>query len=194
MFDLSQLDFSQNAGFVTVVAQNATTGDVLMVARADRESIVRTLSTGHLHCDTRLGGRWGPNTGSRQRVVSLECDCDGDVLLARVSPTGPVCHTGAPSCFAHPESDEIDTPIERRASDIGAARARLRELGEEAAHAITTCATEDLAVASEGVAHLVHRALVALCAAGGTLSDVQGLLGRRTPPISGPTRNGTQTT
>lgn len=186
MFDLSQLDFSHDAGFITVVAQDAKTGDVLMVARADRESIVQTLATGDLQCHTRLGGRWRPNTGNRQRVVSLECDCDGDVLLARVSPAGPVCHTGASSCFTHPESSEIGAPLERHARDGVAARSRLRELGDEAAHSITTCATEDLATASEAVASLVHRALVALCAAGGTLSDVQRLLGQRAAPISGP--------
>lgn len=191
MFDLSQLDFSHDAGFVTVVAQDAKTGDVLMVARADRESIVQTLASGDLQCHTRLSGRWRPNTGNRQRVVSLECDCDGDALLARVSPAGPVCHTGSSSCFTHPESGDIDAPFERRAPDGVAARTRLRELGEEAAHAITTCATEDLALASEEVASLVHRALVALCAAGGTLSDVQRLLGQRTAPTSGPVRNRT---
>jgi phosphoribosyl-ATP pyrophosphohydrolase/phosphoribosyl-AMP cyclohydrolase len=189
MFDLSQLDFSQDSGFVTVVAQDAKTGDVLMVARADRESIVQTLATGDLQFHTRLSGRWRPNTGSRQRVVSLECDCDGDALLARVAPAGPVCHTGASSCFTHPESDQIDAPVERRGSGSAAARRRLRKLGEEAALAITACSAEDLAAASEEVASLVHRALVALCAAGGTLSDVQLLLGRRTAPTSGPTRN-----
>lgn len=184
MFDLSQLDFSHD--FVTVVAQDAKTGDVLMVARADRESIVQTLATGDLQCHTRLSGRWRPNTGNRQRVVSLECDCDGDALLARVSPIGPVCHTGATSCFTHPETNEADAPPERRASEGAAARTRLRALGDEAARAITMCATEDLSIASEEVASLVHRALVALCAAGGTLSDVQRLLGQRTAPTSGP--------
>lgn len=184
MFDLSHLDFSKDAGFVTVVAQDAKTGDVLMVARADRDSIVQTLASGDLQCHTRRDGRWRPNTGNRQRVVSLECDCDGDALLARVAPAGPACHTGASSCFAHPESGGGDPPERRRAVDAAAARSRLRELGEEAARAITTCSSDDLSAASEEVATLVHRALLALCAAGGSLSDVQRLLAQLSAPAS----------
>lgn len=196
MFDLSQLDFSQDTGFVTVVAQDANTGDVLMVARADRQSIVQTLATGDLQCHARLNGRWVPkHANHRQRVVSLACDCDGDALLARVAPAGPVCHTGASSCFAHSERDEIHVPNEPAHAESGAAAARnrLRELGEDAATAITTCAAEDLALANAEVADLIHRALVALCAAGGTLSDVQRVLGERAAPTSDqvrrPTRN-----
>jgi phosphoribosyl-ATP pyrophosphohydrolase/phosphoribosyl-AMP cyclohydrolase len=184
MFDLSHLDFSTDAGFVTVVAQDARTGDVLMVARADRESIVQTLASGDLQCHTRRDGRWRPHTGNRQRVVSLECDCDGDALLARVARSGPVCHTGASSCFTHTESGEVDAPDARHAAGVDAARSRLRELGEEAARAITSCSASDLSAASEEVAGLVHRALVALCAAGGTLSDVQRLLGQLSSPAS----------
>jgi len=182
MFDLSQLDFSKDAGFVTVVAQDARTGDVLMVARADRESIVQTLASGDLQCHTRRDGRWRPHTGNRQRVVSLECDCDGDALLARVARSGPVCHTGASSCFTHTESGNGDAPDASHAVDV--ARSRLRELGEEAARAIASCSAANLSAASEEVAGLVHRALVALCAAGGTLSDVQRLLGQLSSPAS----------
>ena len=149
MFDLSQLDFSQDSGFVTVVAQDAKTGDVLMVARADRESIVQTLASGDLQCQTRRDGRWRPHTGNRQRVVSLECDCDGDALLARVTRAGPVCHTGASSCFTHTESGDGDPPDARHAAGVDAARSRLRELGEEAARAITSCSAGSLSAASE---------------------------------------------
>lgn len=189
MFDLSQLDFSQDAGFVTVIVQDAATGLVLMVGRADRESIVQTLATGDLQCHIRVSGRWQPNRGSqRQRVVSLECDCDGDALLARVVPSGPACHTGASSCFTHPEGDEnvgsVESPNAARNGD--GTRRRLGELGSEAAEAITDSARQDLAAASADVADLVYRALGALCAAGGSLSDVQHLLGQRPAPASRP--------
>ncbi len=193
MFDLSQLDFSKDAGYVTVVAQDAGTGLVLMVARADRDSIVETLASGELQYHARADGRWQrrPFGGNRQRVVSLACDCDGDALLARVVPSGPACHTGASSCFSGPEGD--DTPSAEQASadfaiapGVQTPRARLRKLGEEAAALITACARDDVTDGTAEVTNLVYRALVALCAAGGSLADVQRLLGQRTPPASSP--------
>jgi len=101
MLDLSQLDFDKGHGLVTVVAQDARTGAVLMVAHADREALERTLATGEMHYRSRTRGLWhkGATSGNVQRVVSLAADCDGDALLARVTPAGPACHTGAVSCF-----------------------------------------------------------------------------------------------
>lgn len=189
MFDLSQLNFSQDDGVVSVVAQDAASGLVLMVGRADRESIAHTLATGDLHCHVRLDGRWRSNAGGpRHRIVSLACDCDGDALLARVVPAGPACHTGAPSCFSHPEDDENVALTERASIGTEGAvpRRRLRELGDDAVDAIADSARRDVAIASAEVADLVYRALGALCEAGGSLSDVQRLLGQRPAPIGRP--------
>ena len=101
--DLDLLDFSKANGFVTVVAQDATTGVVLMVAHADREALERTLATGEMHYTSRTRGLWhkGATSGNVQRVVSLSADCDGDAVLARVAPAGPACHTGMISCFGN---------------------------------------------------------------------------------------------
>ncbi len=101
--DLDRLDFAKGSGLVTVVAQDSTTGSVLMVAHANREALERTLSTGEMHYTSRSRGgeMWhkGATSGNRQRVVSLAADCDGDAVLARVVPLGPACHSGAISCF-----------------------------------------------------------------------------------------------
>src|SRR5512147_2222889 len=96
-----RLDFTKQGGLVTVVAQDATTGAVLMVAHADREAIARTEATGEMHYLSRTRGPWhkGATSGNVQRVVSLSPDCDGDAVLARVTPAGPACHTGSTSCF-----------------------------------------------------------------------------------------------
>src|SRR5256885_5522519 len=101
MLDLDTLNFSKGQGVVTVVAQDATTGAVLMVAHADREALERTIATGEMHYRSRSRGLWhkGGTSGNVQRVVSLSADCDGDAVLARVEPAGPACHTGAVSCF-----------------------------------------------------------------------------------------------
>ncbi len=101
MLRLDSLDFDKGDGLVTVVAQDARTGAVLMVAHADREALERTLATGEMHYRSRTRGLWhkGATSGNVQRVVSLAADCDGDAVLARVEPAGPACHTGAVSCF-----------------------------------------------------------------------------------------------
>ena len=89
--DLDLLDFAKGNGLVTVVAQDADTGVVLMVAHADREALTRTIASGEMHYRSRTRGLWhkGGTSGNVQRVVSLTADCDGDAVLARVRPAGP---------------------------------------------------------------------------------------------------------
>ena len=123
MLDLATLNFEKGNGLVTVVAQDARTGAVLMVAHADREALARTLATGEMHYRSRTRGLWhkGATSGNVQRVVSLAPDCDGDAVLARVTPAGPACHTGATSCFgrdalAADELGVLDVTIGARAS------------------------------------------------------------------------------
>ncbi|MGH7624817.1 MAG: bifunctional phosphoribosyl-AMP cyclohydrolase/phosphoribosyl-ATP diphosphatase HisIE [Gemmatimonadaceae bacterium] len=211
MFDLSQLDFSKGEGLITVVTQDASSGQVLMVAYADRRAVERTLASGEMHYFSRERGPWhkGATSGNTQRIVSLACDCDGDTLLARVMPAGPACHTGSMSCFVGPEAGDalfaLDATIAGRAAGAtvrtetapepaGAddpsytrrlledRNLRLKKLGEEAAELVAACADNDLRRATEEVADLVYHALVALRAAGGSLADVQRVLaGRATP-------------
>src|SRR5919107_3145000 len=101
MLDLATLNFEKGNGLVTVVAQDARTGAVLMVAHADREALERTLATGQMHYRSRTRGLWhkGATSGNVQHVVALLPDCDGDAILARVRSPGPACHTGSRSCF-----------------------------------------------------------------------------------------------
>lgn len=84
--DLDALDFAKGNGTVTVVAQDAITGQVLMVAAADREALEATVRTGEMHYRSRTRGMWhkGATSGHVQRVVQLAPDCDGDAVLALV--------------------------------------------------------------------------------------------------------------
>lgn len=123
MLDLSAVDFAKGGGTITVVAQDANTGSVLMVAHADREALERTIETGEMHYRSRTRGLWhkGATSGNVQRVISLAIDCDGDAVLARVDPAGPACHNGTASCFsgeirAADPLDALDRTIEARAS------------------------------------------------------------------------------
>jgi phosphoribosyl-ATP pyrophosphohydrolase/phosphoribosyl-AMP cyclohydrolase len=89
-------------GLVTVVAQDALTGEVRMVAWADREALARTTETGEAHFYSRSRRslwRKGESSGNVLVVRALLLDCDGDSIVAMVEPKGPTCHTGAPSCF-----------------------------------------------------------------------------------------------
>lgn len=89
-------------GLVVVVAQDALTGEVRMVAWANREALARTVTTGEAHFYSRSRGalwRKGESSGHTLAVRSLFLDCDGDSVLALIEPAGPTCHTLAPSCF-----------------------------------------------------------------------------------------------
>ncbi len=101
MLDLDELDFRRGAGLVTVATQDVHTGQLLMVAHADREALEHTLATGEMHYHSRRRGLWhkGATSGNRQRVVSLTPDCDGDAVLALVEQIGAACHNGTRSCF-----------------------------------------------------------------------------------------------
>jgi phosphoribosyl-ATP pyrophosphohydrolase/phosphoribosyl-AMP cyclohydrolase len=199
MLDLDALDFSKGQGLVTVVAQDARTGVVLMVAHADREALERTLETGEMHYRSRTRGLWhkGATSGNTQRVVSLTPDCDGDAVLARIAPAGPACHTGSTSCFGD-EALGADvlasldaTVAERQRATLGEGEAsytrrlladrnlRLKKLGEEAAELVTACADADPSRAAEEAADLVYHAIVALRAVGASLDDVRAVLASR---------------
>src|ERR671921_1703618 len=96
-----RVKFDEN-GLVPVVAQDATTGDVLTLAYANREALEKTLYSGEAHYYSRSRSelwRKGATSGNTQRVVEVRLDCDGDALLYMVEPRGPACHTGEKSCF-----------------------------------------------------------------------------------------------
>ena len=197
MLDLDSLDFSKGNGLVSVIAQDAYSGVILMLAHADREALERTLSTGEMHYRSRLRGLWhkGATSGNVQKVVSLTADCDGDAILARVTSEGPACHTGTRSCFgdialhANPVAT-VDAIIGNRMATGDASSSytrrllddrnlRLKKIGEEAAELVTACADGDATRASEETADLLYHSLVALRSAGGSLADVQHVLFER---------------
>jgi phosphoribosyl-ATP pyrophosphohydrolase/phosphoribosyl-AMP cyclohydrolase len=99
---LSSVRFGAD-GLVPVVTQESRSGDVLMVAFANRDALDRTLATGLAHYFSRSRGvLWqkGETSSHVQRVVEVRLDCDGDTVLYRVDQTGPACHTGARTCFS----------------------------------------------------------------------------------------------
>ncbi len=90
------------AGLVPVIAQEARTGMIRMVAWANREALEQTLATGDAHFWSRSRKalwRKGESSGNGLRVREVRIDCDADVVLYLVDAEGPSCHTGATSCF-----------------------------------------------------------------------------------------------
>ena len=195
-FDVTRLDFEKGDGKVIVIAQDAITGSVLMVAHADREAVTRTVETGEMHYTSRTRGLWhkGATSGNVQRVLSLDIDCDHDALLARVLPAGPACHTGDVSCFnAVPEGDALTAlarVIDARATErretpgytqrlLADRNLRLKKLGEEAVELTMACVDGDRDRVREECADLMYHVLVAARAAGITLDEIRAELHRR---------------
>ena len=90
------------AGLLPAVAQDADSGDVLMLAYVSREAVARTRETGYAHYHSRSRDTlWkkGEESGHTQRVEEVRVDCDGDAFLYRVDQAGGACHTGFESCF-----------------------------------------------------------------------------------------------
>lgn len=99
---LPEIDFSKMNGLVPVIAQDAETGQILMLAFADREAVQLTMETGRAHYYSRSRKKiWekGATSGHIQEIVEVRIDCDNDSLLYRVKQTGGACHTGHYSCF-----------------------------------------------------------------------------------------------
>ena len=201
MIDLDSLDFAKGGGRVTVVTQDAITGMVLMVALADREAMERTIATGEMHYTSRTRGLWhkGSTSGNTQKVISLDADCDGDTVLARVRPAGPACHEGTASCFDRPLSDAVSSlalTIESRAADesrdtsytrklLSDRNLMLKKIGEESAELVLACADGDQERAAEEAADLIYHVMVSLKSVGVTWNEVQRVLDRRSDSKSG---------
>ncbi|QFT60052.1 phosphoribosyl-AMP cyclohydrolase [Sulfitobacter sp. THAF37] len=107
-----------DAGLIPAIAQDAETGEVLMMAWMNADSIRQTLQTGRVTYWSRSRAQFwvkGETSGHLQELVELRFDCDSDCLLVLVRQTGPACHTGRRSCFYRAVRDgevvEIAQPL-----------------------------------------------------------------------------------
>ena len=96
-------DFSKHDGLLPAIAQDATSGEVLMLAYMNAESYAQTLATGRAVYYSRSRGRlWakGEESGNVQIIRGIYVDCDGDTILLKVEQVGgAACHEGYKSCF-----------------------------------------------------------------------------------------------
>jgi len=187
------------SGLVPVVAQDFASGDVLMVAYANREALARTAETGHAHFWSRSrGALWkkGETSGSVLRVREVRADCDKDTVLMVVDPAGPACHTGERTCFG--EATVTGAGVLEELRRVIASRARerpagsyttklldegpdrvLKKIGEEATEVVLAAKGESDERLAEEAADLVFHLLVALETRGVAASRVLDVLKRR---------------
>jgi phosphoribosyl-ATP pyrophosphohydrolase/phosphoribosyl-AMP cyclohydrolase len=119
--DLDALRFDER-GLVPVVAQDSFSGEIRMLAYANREALVRTIETREAVFFSRSrGALWkkGEESGNVMRVHEVWTDCDADAVVYLVDPAGPTCHTGRECCFF----ERLDSFIEADGSAIEAERA-----------------------------------------------------------------------
>jgi phosphoribosyl-ATP pyrophosphohydrolase/phosphoribosyl-AMP cyclohydrolase len=106
-----KLDFTKNSdGLIPVIIQDATTKTVLMLGYMNEEAYQQTVSSQKVMFFSRTKNRlWtkGEESGNFLNLVSIEADCDNDTLLIQVNPTGPVCHTGADTCWQQPNETKF---------------------------------------------------------------------------------------
>ncbi|MFD0857984.1 phosphoribosyl-AMP cyclohydrolase [Roseovarius aquimarinus] len=100
-FDPASLSYDAR-GLIPAIAQDAGTGEVLMMAWMNAEAVARTLETGRVTYWSRSRQAFwikGETSGHVQTLVEFRVDCDRDCLLLKVEQIGPACHTNRRSCF-----------------------------------------------------------------------------------------------
>lgn len=196
---IETLDWNKGDGLLPAIVQDADTGAVLMVGYQNRAALHATLARRRVVFFSRSRQvLWekGETSGNSLALVAVTPDCDADALLIRARPSGPVCHTGAPACFADSEPPlamlaELEQIVDRRADESQPAEsytARLlnagtqriaQKLGEEGVEtALAAVADDDDAFLGEA-ADLMYHLIVLLRARDLRLADVAGTLAAR---------------
>lgn len=181
---IDRITFNEQ-GLVPVVAQDARTGEVLMLAWANADALRLTVETGRAHYWSRSRRElWikGETSGHTQSVQDVRVDCDEDAVLYRVDQTGAACHTGERSCFyrvveadelaeapdPRPMADRLEEIVARRHAErpegsyttylFGAGTDKiLKKVGEEATETVIAAKNGDLAeLRSESADLLFH--------------------------------------
>lgn len=121
------------AGLVPAVVQDASSGEVLMVAYMNEESLQRSLESGQTWFWSRSRGElWhkGGTSGNTQAIASIHYDCDSDTLLVKVVPEGPACHTGENSCFYREIPLDKPAVVPGKSQTVSESSDRFAVLGE----------------------------------------------------------------
>lgn len=185
-------------GLVPAAVQDARTGRLLMLGYMNAEALAQTQQTGRVTFFSRSKNRlWtkGESSGHVLHVRDIRLDCDGDALLIHADPAGPVCHTGADTCWDETNRSfgvlaDLEAVIQaRRGADADSSyTARLfaagvhkiaQKVGEEAVETVIEALRDDRERLLEEGADLLYHFLVLLAARDLSLRDVEAVLERR---------------
>lgn len=195
-------------GLVPVVVSDAHTGQVLMVAYMNKQSLELTFNTGEANYFSRSRQKlWrkGETSGNIQKVVSIYSDCDNDCLLLKVIQSGVPCHTGAKTCFFNEiktfetvSSFEIlnslqdiiqnrmDNPIEGSYTNylINNGREKIcKKVGEEASECIIAAMKQNNVELKNELADLIYHCFVLMKSCDLQFSEVLQVLQKRYKPV-----------
>ncbi|PIW28550.1 MAG: bifunctional phosphoribosyl-AMP cyclohydrolase/phosphoribosyl-ATP diphosphatase [Rhodobacterales bacterium CG15_BIG_FIL_POST_REV_8_21_14_020_59_13] len=199
MITSNDIDFEKDGGLVPAIIQHATTGQILMLGYMNDVALEATLNDNYVTFYSRSKKRlWkkGESSGNTLTLVSLSIDCDRDTLLIKALPSGPVCHTGTPTCFADDDPPAagfltiLEQVIDQRTSadpeESYVARLNVKGLtkiaqkvGEEGVEVALAAVAEDDEALKGEAADLVFHLMVLLRARGVTLADVVSTLEAR---------------
>ena len=194
-----KLDFEKMGGLVPAIIQDARTKNVLMLGFMNSEAYDKTVATGYVTFYSRTRNRlWmkGEESGNTLKVVSIADDCDHDTLLIQAIPAGPVCHTGAATCFSDKNEygveffDYLQKFIQKRHAEMpeGSYTTSLfkkginrmaQKVGEEAVETVieATNGTDDRLVYE--ASDLMYHLIVLLTSKGLSLDDLSVELQKR---------------
>ena len=197
------LDFDKMGGLIPAVIQDAESSQVLMLGYMNQEAFDKTQKDGLVTFFSRSKNRlWtkGETSGYTLEVVSMAEDCDNDVLLIKVKPNGPTCHTGDTSCFGEDAIAKRMAAIQfiaqlegviqqRKANPTEASYTNFlfdkgvnkiaQKVGEEAVETVIDAVAGKLDTMKGEAADLLYHLLVLLAATGLELSDVVAVLQER---------------
>jgi phosphoribosyl-ATP pyrophosphohydrolase/phosphoribosyl-AMP cyclohydrolase len=194
-----KIDFSKSGdGLVPAIIQDFNTHKVLMLGYMNQEALDKTMSTGRVTFYSRVKKRlWtkGEESGNFLELKSVAPDCDNDTLLVRAIPTGPVCHTGADTCWSERNhSDDFLSYLEeiirlrRKSSDQSSYVRSLfekglnkvaQQVGEEAVELVIEAKDDNSELFLNEAADLLFHYLILLNIKGHTLREVIDVLQKR---------------
>lgn len=202
MLDIQQIKYNAD-GLVPVIVQDDTTGQVLMLAYMNAQSLAITLQEKRTCFWSRSRQelwRKGATSGNVQEVVSVTADCDNDTLLVRVNKQGPACHTGETSCFHNPVLgqppaeafmlQQLYTLLEGRKANPQEGSYTsylfekgldkiLKKIGEECTEVIIGAAKQDKNETVYEIADLCYHVMVLMAETGITPQDITSELASR---------------